>query len=147
MRGIVAGAISALVMAAVPVAAAAPQSEQVRGDVQAVLGKSAAGWNSANLDLFMSCYEDAPTTSYVSGDKVTQGFQAIRSVYGTRFAGGTKAMGQLSLEVVDLRMVGNANAYVIGRFTLRRDGGDVSGITTLLFRKTAAGWRIVADHS
>ena len=54
-------------------------------------------------------------------------------------------MGQLSLEIVDFRLLGVDHAYVVGRFHLHRDaahGGDASGPTTLVFRRTPAGWRV-----
>lgn len=149
-QAVVASGAGIVAMTTASVAMAAPKPADVQVLVQAALDKSASGWNAGDVDLFMGCYEDAPTTSYVSNGKVTEGFQAIRSAYATRFAAGAKAMGHLSLAVVQLRIVGNDHAYVIGRFTLTRaaaDGGDVTGVTTLLFRKTSAGWRIIADHS
>lgn len=133
-------------------AAAAPLhgDAAVRSAIEAVLDASAAGWNAGDLGRFMACYQDAPTTSYVSGTRFAQGFPAIRGMYGERFAGGRAAMGELALEILDLRMLDARRAYVVGRFHLHRDaaaGGDVSGLTTLLFDRTPAGWRIIADHS
>lgn len=122
----------------------------VRIAIQSVLDASGAGWNAGDLDRFMACYQDAPTTSYVSGMRFALGFSAIRQMYAERFAGGKAAMGELSLEILDLRMLDAKRAYVVGRFHLHRDtaaGGDVSGLTTLLFDRTPTGWRIIADHS
>lgn len=150
-RGMFAAGMGIVAMATTSASmAAAPKPDQVRAAVQSVLSTSAAGWNRLDLDLFMTSYEDAATTTYVSNGQVNQGFQAIRAIYAKRFAGGGATMGQLTLDIVDLRLVGPDHAYVIGRFTLRRaaaDGGDATGITTLLFRHTPKGWRIVADHS
>jgi uncharacterized protein (TIGR02246 family) len=132
-------------------AIAAESTPQAQAAVQAVLDASAAAWNSGDLDRFMTCYERAQTTTYVSGAHFVQGYDAIRSMYGERFGGGSSAaMGQLSLEIVDFRTVDDSHAYVVGRFHLHRDaahGGDASGPTTLLFKRTPAGWRIIADHS
>ena len=119
--------------------------------VQAALDASAAAWSSGDLDRFMTCYEKAPTTTYVNATHVLRGYDAIRAMYAERFSGGSSAvMGQLTLNVVDFRMLGDAYAYVVGRFHLHRDaahGGEVTGPTTLLFKRTPAGWRIIADHS
>lgn len=133
-------------------AAQAPQDDAaVRAAVTATLDASAAGWNAVDIDRFMECYENAPATSYISGPRLAQGYQAIRALYIDRFAGGAAAaMGHLTLEIVDLRRIGADHAYVIGRFHLSRDaahGGDATGLTTLLFHRSAAGWRIIADHS
>ncbi|MES2055009.1 MAG: SgcJ/EcaC family oxidoreductase [Pseudomonadota bacterium] len=150
MGSMITGGIVAIT--AVSVAMAAPSKpEQARAAVQAVLDASAKAWNAGDLDRFMTCYDKAPTTTYVSGDNFVQGYDAIRARYAQRFGGGTRAaMGELTLEIVDFRMLGNGHAYVVGRFHLHRDaanGGDASGPTTLVFAHTASGWRIVADHS
>jgi len=132
-------------------AMAAPAPEKERAAIQGVLDASSAAWSAGDLDRFMTCYENASSTSYVSGTRFVQGYQAIRDMYAQRFGGGSKAaMGQLKLEIVDLRLLGSDHAYVIGRFHLHRaaaDGGDATGPTTLLLHRTAAGWRIIADHS
>lgn len=146
-----AAAIGVVAMAGCPAAAAPLHGDAaVRSAIQAVLDASGAGWNAGDLDRFMACYQDAPTTSYVSGTRFTQGYRAIRAIYGERFAGGKAAMGELSLEILDLRMLDGNRVYVVGRYHLHRDaaaGGDAAGLTTLLFDRTPAGWRIIADHS
>jgi len=150
-NGMMAGAAVAIAISATTATVAAEPAAQVRAAVQATLDASAKAWNAGDLDRFMACYERAATTTYVSGTRFVQGYDAIRASYAERFGGGASAaMGQLSLEIVDFRMAGPDHAYVVGRFHLHRDaahGGDASGPTTLLFKRTTAGWRIIADHS
>ena len=53
-----------------------------------------------------------------------------------------------SFVTLDFRLLDRAHALYIGRYTLRAaDGKEQSGMTSLVFRKEAAGWRIIADHS
>jgi uncharacterized protein (TIGR02246 family) len=143
-----AGAIAMVVGVSSGAVAAAPSTQ---GSIQTVMDASAAAWNSGDLDRFMGCYDRSPTITYVNATHVIHGYDAIRAMYGERFGGGsTAAMGQLSLEIVDFRQIGADHAYVVGRFHLHRDaahGGDATGPTTLLFKRTPAGWRIIADHS
>lgn len=151
-RGMMAGAASVIaVVGSMTGADAAEPAARAQAAVQAVLDASAKAWNAGDLDRFMTCYEKAPATTYVSGTHFVHGYDAIRTMYADRFGGGTSAaMGQLSLEIVDFRLIGTDHAYVVGRFHLHRDadhGGDATGPTTLLFRRTPAGWRIIADHS
>lgn len=130
---------------------AIPAQAQAEAGVRAALDASTAAWNAGDIDRFMTCYENAPTTTYISGAHFVHGYDAIRAMYAGRFGGGSHAaMGQLAIEIVDFRSVGSDHAYVIGRFHLHReaaDGGDATGPTTLLFQRTRAGWRIIADHS
>ena len=151
-RSILGAAGMVVMMAASSSIAATPKVPGVvQGEIQAALDASAAAWSAGDLDRFMTCYEDAPATTYVSSTRFVQGYQAIRAMYAERFGGGDQAkMGQLSLEILDLQLLDQRHAYMVGRFHLRRQaavGGDASGLTTLLFTQTARGWRIVADHS
>lgn len=143
--------VVAMVASSGAAAAPAPSTAAVRAEIQSALDKSAAAWSAGDLDRFMTCYENAPTTTYVSGTHFIQGYQAISAMYAERFGGGSKAkMGQLSLEILDLQLLDPKHAYMVGRFHLHReaaDGGDASGLTTLLFSKTNTGWLIVDDHS
>ena len=145
------GAVAFAIGASAVAGAAVDPAAQARVGVQAALDASAAAWSHGDLNRFMTCYEEAPTTTYVSATRTVHGYRAIRAMYAERFGGGSSAaMGQLTLEIVDFRMVGASHAYVIGQYHLRRDsahGGDAMGPTTLLFRRTASGWRIIADHS
>lgn len=109
------------------------------------------GVSAGDLDRFMTCYADDPATSYVGSGKLVTGYQAIRAMYASRFGGGSRAaMGMLTIDIDSLRLIADDAAYVVGRFHLRRpaaDGGDVTGLTTLVFRRQADRWLIVADHS
>lgn len=130
-------------------AAAADSAASAQHAVQSVLDDSAKAWSAGNLDRFMTCYEDASGTTYVGGGRFVSGYRAIRAVYAARFGGGTAAaMGQLTLSILDFRLLNSDHAYVVGRFHLHRNGvADAEGMTTLLFRSTPQGWRIIADHS
>ncbi len=148
-RSILAAGIAAIAVATSPAIAAQPDA--ARTAVQSALDVSAAAWSAGDLDRFMTVYENAPDTVYVGGGKMVRGYKAIHDMYAARFGGGSAAaMGQLTLEILDFRSPDRDHAFVVGRFHLHRDaasGGDASGLTTLLFHRTSAGWLIVADHS
>lgn len=139
--------VAAAAMAA-PVAAA---DDVARQGIARTLADSAAAWSAGDLDRFMTCYADDPATSYVGSGKLVTGYQAIRAMYASRFGGGSRAaMGMLTIDIESLRLIADDAAYVVGRFHLRRpaaDGGDVTGLTTLIFRQQSGRWLIVADHS
>ena len=59
-------------------------------------------------------------------------------------------MGEVAFTALDVRLIGEGMAIVIGRFALTRDaeaGGPASGIFTLVMRKGAQGWKIIHDHT
>ncbi|WP_174298480.1 YybH family protein [Sphingomonas bacterium] len=141
-------AIMATVLATPATAAPAPEGA-ARVAVQAALDRSASGWNAGDLDRFMAVYEPGAETVYISGKTETRGFSGIRAVYARHFtaeAHGTQ--GELSVVFLDFHLIDAAHAFVVGRFRLHRAGAaDVEGLTSLLFHRTRAGWRIIADHS
>ncbi len=127
------------------IAAATPASE---GDIRAVLEMQQAAWNRGDVAGFMSGYEESDTTTFV-GTTITRGYQQVLDNYRRRYATKDK-MGQLAFSDVEIRLLGADYASVVGKWHLARAadaGGEVGGIFTLLFRKTAAGWKIILDHT
>ncbi len=117
--------------------------------IEDALTASARAWSRNDLDAFMHCYEDGPDTAYVKTGGVVRGYRAIRDMYAARFGGASGALGQLSMETLDFKRLGPDYALVVGRYHLKpaRPGPEASGIFTLVFHKSAAGWRIVSDHT
>lgn len=56
-------------------------------------------------------------------------------------------MGTLRFEIISLKKLSPEYYFAVGKWALKRSAGDVGGSWTLLFRKIAGNWKIVADHS
>ena len=116
--------------------------------VRNVLEVQQAAWNRGDVDAFMSGYEDSAGTAFV-GTSITRGYRPVLEGYKRRYPTKEK-MGALTFSDLDIKMLGSDYASVIGRWKLERGadaGGNVGGIYTLLFRKTASGWKIILDHT
>jgi len=127
-------------------AKAAPASSEL--DIRSVIEAQQAAWNRGDVDGFMAGYEASGATTFV-GATVTHGYQQVLDNYHRRYP--TKAkMGQLAFSDLEVKLLGDDYASVIGKWHLARTadaGGDVGGIFTLLFRRTASGWKIILDHT
>ena len=117
-------------------------------DVVKVLVAQEKAWNSGDLDGFAKAYKDAPDTLFLSRE-ISRGYAQMldhyKHGYPTRAAMG--ALGYSSLEV---RMLDEKFAVVLGKYELQRakkDGGDASGWFSLVFEKTDKGWKIIVDHT
>ncbi len=115
---------------------------------------SAKGWNSGDIDRFLAIYSDDPATSFAGSDGVTYGKTRIRArylkSYDKQFGAGRDPAGMSKLSFVreNFSLIGSDHALLIARWTLvTGDGKTQTGMTSLLFRKEADGWRIIADHS
>jgi uncharacterized protein (TIGR02246 family) len=118
-------------------------------EVRAVMDESQAAWNRGDLVAFASYYEDSPDTTFIGKEVVRGGTKAIldryRRAYPTR-----EAMGTLTFSEIEVRRLADGVALTTGKFALKRTaagGGDASGRFTLVLRRTAAGWRIIHDHT
>jgi uncharacterized protein (TIGR02246 family) len=134
------------------VSTSAVSSAQSRQDaksisaIRAVLEAQAAAWNRGDLETYMNGYARSADTVFVSGDRVTRGWQTVLERYKKAYDSRDK-MGVLTFSDVEINMLSKDAAIVLGRWHLQRSKDEPHGRFTLLFRKTTAGWKIVHDHT
>jgi uncharacterized protein (TIGR02246 family) len=114
--------------------------------IRSVLDTQVAAWNRGDLEAFVQTYSDE--TIFV-GKEVARGNKGVLERYKRSYPTRAK-MGTLSFTNLEVRLLGNEYASVLGRFHLARTtegGGDASGIFTLLLRNAKGGWKIILDHT
>ena len=124
----------------VAVAANAP------AEIRAVMTEQVAAWNRGDIDGFMAGYARSASTQFVSGDKITRGWQTVRDNYRKKYDSREK-MGTLKFSEIKVTPLASDAAIVLGRWQLVRRKDKPHGTFTLLFRRMPAGWRIVHDHT
>jgi uncharacterized protein (TIGR02246 family) len=129
-----------------PPAAASRAVPTTEAAIRAVLDRQAFDWNRGDTEGFLTGY--APEAVFVS-DQITRGLEKVRVRYQSHYP--TRAsMGTLTFSDIEVHSIDPNNAYVIGRFQLKRGaegGGDTQGVYTLFFKRTPKGWKIVLDHT
>jgi beta-aspartyl-peptidase (threonine type) len=117
-------------------------------DVRAVWTAQVEAWNRGDLDGFMAGYWQSPELVFFSNGTETRGWQETLDRYRARYQAEGKRMGTLDFPQLDLVMLGTEAVLTRGRWHLRMpDGEELSGMTSVIFRKLPEGWRIVHDHS
>jgi ketosteroid isomerase-like protein len=128
----------------------APRSEKEDKNaaaVRAVLDAQAAAWNRGDVEGYMEGYAKEETTTFVSGDTITRGWQTVLERYKSRYDTREK-MGTLSFTELELKPLSEFYFVATGRWQLTlSDGSTPHGRFTLILRRTNAGWRIVHDHT
>ena len=114
--------------------------------VRAALEKQVFEWNRGNLAGFMETYARSDDIRFASGDDISVGWQMVFDRYQRRY-GDRAAMGTLTFSDLEIAVLGPDAALAFGRWQLKRDKDEPSGLFTLLFQRTAEGWRIVHDHT
>src|ERR1700757_2125066 len=126
--------------------ALAQTTAKSKAAIRAVLDAQAAAWNRGDIEAYMQGYDRSPYTEFVGGDTITRGWQEVLDRYKKRYDTREK-MGTLTFSDLEITILSNDAALVLGRWRLKRANDEPHGTFTLLFRKTKAGWRIVHDHT
>jgi ketosteroid isomerase-like protein len=122
-----------------------PQAEL---DVVKVLLAQERAWNKGDIEGYASGYANSPDTIFMSNE-LDHGYESLLNRYKKNYP-DRASMGMLSFSDLQPRVLDDHYAIVTGRFTLERDkkhGGAAGGIFSLVFEKTAAGWKIILDHT
>ena len=126
--------------------AAAADTTDTKGAIEAVLDEQVQGWNEGDIEKYMIGYDRSDSLRFASGGNVYYGWQATLERYKTRYP-DKAAMGILSFSDLDIAVVSEDAALVFGQWKLKREEDEPWGLFTLFFRKTSSGWRIVHDHT
>lgn len=135
-------AVIFLAAANIPAFAASSATDQIRAVIQA----QQEAWNHGDIDSFMNGYARARSTTFVSEDTITRGWQTVRDRYQKRYSDREK-MGVLIFSDLEITPLGRDAAIALGRWKLKRSKDEPHGRFTLIFRRRAEGWRIVHDHT
>ena len=115
-------------------------------EIRAVMSAQVAAWNRGDIDGFMAGYARSDATEFVSGDKITRGWQTVRDNYRKKYNTREK-MGTLTFSDISVTLISSKAAIVVGRWKLLRKNDKPHGTFTLVFRRMPVGWRIVHDHT
>lgn len=130
-------------------ASVAPTPETWPADeaaIRAELSSSAGGWNEASLTKHLALYDSSVTFMTRNGPR--PGVEPIRQSFNERYFVNGKPKQALSFSNVQVRPLGRDAALSTGRFLLSGGGEpDQSGWFTLVWVRTANGWKAVHDHS
>jgi ketosteroid isomerase-like protein len=111
-----------------------------------LLQSSADAWNRGDLQGHVAIYDPSVTVMTNNGPRPT--IEAIVKSFGDAYFVNGQPKQQLRMESVAVRPLSADSALMTGRFIL--SGGDDperSGWFTLVWVRTAAGWRAVHDHT
>lgn len=121
--------------------------ETAEGRIRALLACQVSSWNQGDIDGFMRGYWESPELTFSSGGEVTRGYEATRQRYHRRYA-TREQMGRLEFRDLEVRLIGDQAAYVLGDWELERAGGEqIGGKFTLVMGQVGGNWKILHDHT
>lgn len=121
-------------------------NEIIKNSIRDVMKTSQDGWNEGNWEKYMSCYWQSDSTSFVSGGNVTYGYKTIKERFQKSYSDKAK-MGILTFSDLEIKVLNNEYALVIGKWHLQRENDAPWGRYSLLFQYIDSKWLVINDHS
>jgi uncharacterized protein (TIGR02246 family) len=115
--------------------------------LQQVLTDQVTAWNKGDLAEFMKGYWNSKDLTFYSGKDKHQGWDQAFERYKKRYQGEGKEMGKLAFSELDVQLLTPEFAVVKGRWNVELKKETLSGLFTLIMKKTDQGWVIVHDHT
>ena len=124
----------------------AQSSNKDEQQIRAALELQTSSWNHGDIEAFMQTYWKSDSLLFIGRTGVHRGWQETLNNYKKNYP-DTVAMGKLSFDILQVRKLSMEYYFVVGKWTLVRTAGNLSGYYDLLFRKINGRWLIVSDHS
>ena len=120
--------------------------KEERSALEALLRAQAAAWNRGDIEGFMAGYWKSPETTFSGADGLLRGWQALLDRYRRRYP-DRQAMGRLEFSNLEITLLGDNAALILGQWKLQREKDQPGGVFTLVARRFPQGWRIIHDHT
>ena len=111
-----------------------------------VLEDQRQAWNGGDIDTYMQGYWNSDSLVFVGKAAPVYGWQGTLERYKKAYP-GKAAMGELTFDIIQVKILDDHNAFVLGGWHLKREKDAPGGYFTLWFRKINGEWRIVCDHT
>jgi ketosteroid isomerase-like protein len=114
--------------------------------VMKVLEDQRQAWNRGDIDNYMQGYWKSDSLVFVGKTAPVYGWQGTLDRYKKSYP-GKAAMGELTFDIIQVKILDDHNAFVLGGWHLKREKDAPGGYFTLWFRKINGEWKIVCDHT
>jgi ketosteroid isomerase-like protein len=128
------------------VARYSPEEQAEIKSIGALLVKQQEDWNRGEIESFMDGYERSKELIFTSRGKVYRGWDAALERYRETYR-DREAMGRLEFSNLEITLLGESGAVVLGNWVLTRKNDRPGGVFTLVLRRSTKGWKIIHDHT
>jgi len=122
------------------------QAQDDETQIRNLLTRQTEAWNRGDITGFMQTYWQNDSLMFIGKDGVTWGWKNTLEHYKKGYP-DKETMGQLSFEIILVKKLSKEYFFVVGKWMLKRNAGDVNGHYNLLVKRLNGEWKIIADHS
>ena len=126
----------------------AQDATAANAEIRKVLADQADCWSRGDLECYMQGYWKSDSLLFVGSRGLTYGWQQTLDNYKRSYPDAS-AMGKLTFDLKEMRTLSPETVLVVGKWHLQREAakGDLEGHFSVVFKRFADVWKIVADHS
>jgi hypothetical protein len=110
------------------------------------LNEQVKAWNRGDVVGYMQGYWKNDSLMFIGKNGINWSWTKTLENYKKSYP-DTTTMGKLSFDILLVKELSSTYYYVVGKWTLKRSIGDLSGYYNLLFKKINGQWLIIADHT
>ncbi len=114
--------------------------------IRRMLAAQVVKWNEGNVAGYMKGYWESDSLVFIGKSGPTYGYIPTLERYKKGYPDAAH-MGKLTSTILSMQQLSPNYYFVIGKWELKREAGDVGGSYTLLIKKINGEWVIVCDHS
>lgn len=103
-------------------------------------------WNKGDIVEFMQGYSKSDSLLFVGKNGPEYGWDTTLENYKKSYP-DQKAMGFLSFDIKEVRLISADHAFVLGAWHLKREKDEPKGFFTLILKKIKGEWKVISDHS
>lgn len=103
-------------------------------------------WNRGDINEYMQGYNHSDSLLFVGKSGPQYGWNNTLENYKKSYP-NKSAMGYLSFDIKEIKMISADHAFVLGAWHLKREKDEPKGYFTLLIKKIKGQWKVIADHS
>ena len=103
-------------------------------------------WNRGDIAAYMQGHIKSDSLLFVGKNGPKYGWDNTLANYKKGYP-DQKAMGFLSFDIKEVRLLSADHAFVLGAWHLKREKDKPKGFFTLVLKKINGEWKVIADHS
>lgn len=114
--------------------------------IATVLENQRLAWNKGDLLGYMQGYWNSDSLVFIGKRGPQNGWQKTFDNYQKSYP-DKSAMGELHFNILKIEVLDKNNAFVLGKWLLKREKDEPQGYFTLRLRKINKEWKVIYDHS
>lgn len=114
--------------------------------IASVLETQRLAWNNDDLLGYMQGYWHSDSLVFIGKRGPQYGWQKTYDNYLKSYP-DKSAMGELYFTLLKIEVIDKQNAFVLGKWLLKREKDEPQGYFTLRLKKIKGEWKVIYDHS